>query len=105
MPITLIVKRDNEKTSFNLDNITSAILKAMNSVNHGNSDDALRISNNVYESLNNRFDSIPNYIPNVEEVQDIVEQKLMQSEFLDVAKSYILYRNNQAEKRKRNVFF
>ena len=104
MPITLIVKRDNEKTSFNLDNITSAILKAMNSVNHGNSDDALRISKNVYESLNNRFDSIPNYIPNVEEVQDIVEQKLMQSEFLDVAKSYILYRNNQAEKRKRNVF-
>ena len=28
----------------------------------------------------------------------------MQSQFLDVAKSYILYRNQQAQKRKRNIF-
>ena len=38
------------------------------------------------------------------EIQDLVEQKLMQSEFLDAAKAYILYRNMQSEKRSRNMF-
>ena len=28
----------------------------------------------------------------------------MKSEFLDVAKAYILYRNTQAKKRQRNIF-
>jgi hypothetical protein len=39
-----------------------------------------------------------------EEIQDVVEQRLMQSQFLDVAKCYILYRNEQAQKRKPNIF-
>ena len=45
-----------------------------------------------------------NYIPNVEEIQDIVEHTLMKSEFLDVAKAYILYRNIQTKKRERSIF-
>ena len=44
------------------------------------------------------------YIPTVEQVQDIVEEKLMTSSFPNVAKAYILYRNEQARLRQTNIF-
>ena len=104
MSISTLVKRDFSKRPFKLEKITSAILKAMQSVNNGDEESANLISEKVYRSLLNRQDSIQNYVPSVEEIQDVVEQQLMKSEYLDVAKSYILYRNLQAEKRKRNIF-
>ena len=104
MTIDTIIKRNYTKSTFKPEKITNAILKAMLSVNNGELEDAERVTIKVESALLGRKESIPNYIPNVEEIQDLVEQKLMQSEFLDVAKSYILYRNTQAQKRKRNIF-
>ena len=104
MKIESIYKRDFSKKAFYSEKITDAILKAMISVDKGDVKAAERISSEVYEDLIQRKKNSPNYVPNVEEVQDLVEQKLMKSEFLDAAKSYILYRNEQAQKRKRNVF-
>ncbi|MBG15408.1 MAG: ribonucleotide reductase [Crocinitomicaceae bacterium] len=104
MNIDTIIKRNYSKTSFKPEKITNAILKAMLSVDNGELEDAEQITLNVEKALISRKESISNYVPNVEEIQDLVEQKLMQSEFLDVAKAYILYRNTQAQKRKRNVF-
>ena len=104
MSITTIVKRDFSKRPFEISKVTNAVLKAMESVNNGDLDSANSISRNVYSELESREKKIPNYIPSVEEIQDVVEQQLMKSQFLDVAKSYILYRNLQAEKRKRNLF-
>jgi len=102
--IEKIFKRDFNQKQFELEKITDAILKAMLSVKHGDVRDAEKISNDVYQELVSRKIDSPNYIPNVEEIQDLVEHKLMQSEFLDVAKAYILYRNTQEQKRKRNMF-
>tara|TARA_B100000401_G_C52802260_1_gene719177 strand:+ start:817 stop:2091 length:1275 start_codon:yes stop_codon:yes gene_type:complete len=104
MNIDTIIKRNYSKTSFKPEKITNAILKAMLSVDNGELEDAEQITSKVEKALISRKESISNYVPNVEEIQDLVEQKLMQSEFLDVAKAYILYRNTQAQKRKRNVF-
>ena len=104
MKIESIYKRDFTKKTFYSEKITDAILKAMISVDKGDVKAAEKISNEVYEKLIQRKKNSPNYVPNVEEIQDLVEQKLMKSEFLDAAKSYILYRNEQAQKRKRNVF-
>ena len=104
MSISTIVKRDFSKRPFEISKVTNAILKAMESVNNGDLDSANTISRNVYSELQFREQKIPNYIPSVEEIQDVVEQQLMKSQFLDVAKSFILYRNLQAEKRKRNIF-
>lgn len=104
MKIESIYKRDFTKKTFYPEKITDAILKAMISVDKGDVKAAEKISNDVYENLIHRKKNSPNYVPNVEEIQDLVEQKLMKSEFLDAAKSYILYRNEQALKRKRNVF-
>ena len=102
--IEKIFKRDFNQKQFELEKITDAILKAMLSIKRGDVRDAEKISNDVYQELVSRKIDSPNYIPNVEEIQDLVEHKLMQSEFLDVAKAYILYRNTQAKKRERNMF-
>ena len=104
MNIENIYKRDFTKKAFQLEKITDAILKAMMSVNKGDVKAAESISSEIYKTLIKRKKNSPNYVPNVEEIQDLVEQQLMQSQFLDVAKSYILYRNQQAQKRKRNIF-
>ncbi len=104
MEVSQIIKRDYSTTPFVLEKITNAIEKAMQAVGNGTRKDAEIISMQVYESLLNRKEEDPDYTPTVEQVQDIVEEKLMSSRFHDVAKAYILYRNEQARKRKSNIF-
>ena len=100
MKITQVIKRDFSTKSFHLHKITNAILKAMTAVEHGGPGEAEIISNNVHLALLERKKLDDNYIPTVEEVQDFVENKLMEGGYFDVAKGYILYRNEQAQKRK-----
>ena len=104
MQIENIFKRNFNKKPFVLEKITDAILRAMISVKHGDVKDAEKISMAVQEALIKRKVESPRYTPNVEEIQDLVEKILMQSEFLDVAKAYILYRNMQSKKRARDMF-
>ncbi|HZW77658.1 MAG TPA: ribonucleotide-diphosphate reductase subunit beta [Flavobacteriaceae bacterium] len=104
MEINHIVKRDFSTKKFDLQKITLAVQKAMSAVGNGTETDASLISGKVYTALLKRKSESVNYIPTIEEVQDLVETKLMESGFFDVAKAYILYRNQQALKRKRNIF-
>jgi ribonucleoside-diphosphate reductase beta chain len=104
MEIKQIIKRDYEVTLFELDKITNAIEKSMFEKNNGTREDAIAISKLVYDTLLVRKTKDEDYIPTVEEVQDIVEEKLMSSTFHDVAKAYILFRNEQARNRKTNIF-
>lgn len=104
MQINNIIKRDYKTNIFELDKIACAIEKAMQSVNHGSREDAISISKIVLGTLLERKLKDPRYIPNVEQVQDIVEDKLMDSPFHDVAKAYILYRDEQNRSRKTNIF-
>ncbi|WP_166383936.1 MULTISPECIES: ribonucleotide-diphosphate reductase subunit beta [unclassified Polaribacter] len=104
MEITHIIKRDSETTIFELEKIINAIEKAMLTVNNGSRNDAIAISNIVHGTLLERRLNEPDYIPTVEQVQDIVEYKLMDSPFHDVAKAYILYRDEQTRSRKPNIF-
>ncbi|WP_299524104.1 ribonucleotide-diphosphate reductase subunit beta [Winogradskyella sp.] len=104
MQITHILKRDFSTKPFQLSKITNAVLKAMTALEHGNLEDAERISKQVNELLIKQKEREPNYVPTVEEIQDAVENALMQNSFFDVAKAYILYRDEQARKRKSNIF-
>lgn len=104
MQITHIQKRDFSTKPFQLSKITNAILKAMTALEHGSLEDAERISQNVLNVLLEQKEKEPKYIPTVEEIQDAVEDSLMKNEFFDVAKAYILYRDEQARKRKTNIF-
>ncbi len=102
--ITHIIKRDYQTAPFELEKITNAIEKAMQTVSNGTRKDAVAISNIVNGALLERKLNEPLYMPTVEQVQDIVEVKLMDSPFRDVAKAYILYRDEQARSRKTNIF-
>ena len=89
MQIEEIFKRNHSKMVFRVEKITEAVLKAMISVKNGSPQDAENIAQQVLKILKERKSKITNYVPNVEEIQDLVEQTLMKSEFLDVAKAYI----------------
>ena len=100
----IIFKRDQSQQKFNPQKITDAISQAMLASNEGGVDYAGAITMKVIEKLNNKQKNDPRYIPNVEEIQDLVEEELMSTSFLKTAKAYIIYRNKQAVKRERNIF-
>lgn len=91
MAITKIEKRDGTIVSFDRDKIVNAIRKAMQSINQDDEKGASTVTTSVVRELN-KLDGLVG----VEQIQDIVENKLM-SKYPEVAKSYIKYRE------KRNV--
>jgi len=104
MEITHIRKRDFSVKPFDLNNITNAVFMALSAVNSGTQEDAQNVALAVYKTLMKRREIDINYIPTIEQVQDIVENKLMDTEFHEAAKAYILYRNQRALERKTDIF-
>jgi ribonucleoside-diphosphate reductase beta chain len=104
MKIEHIIKRDFSTSLFQLDKITEAIKKAMNSVGVGSAENAQDVALSVYQKLLNRKSEDQEYTPTIEEVQDIVERQLMESNFPGVAKAYILYRNKRSQDRQPDIF-
>ncbi|NBC24554.1 MAG: ribonucleotide reductase, partial [Bacteroidetes bacterium] len=104
MEITHVIKRDFTKKSFHLDKITEAIFKAMKAAGKGSFDEAQNVALEVYKTLQERKNTDSDYTPTIEEIQDIVETKLMSVGFSEVAKVYILYRNKRAQERQPDIF-
>lgn len=104
MEITHIIKRDYTTKPFHLQKITDAVCKAMKALDKGCEQDAQNVAIAVYKVLLERKAIDVDYIPTIEEVQDIVETQLMENHFPEVAKAYILYRNKRAQERKTNIF-
>ena len=104
MHITHVYKRNGEPKAFKIEKITIAICKAMEAVQQGSRSDAEAITSSVLETLESIKLTDTKYIPSIEGIQNIVEQNLMKSDFLNAAKAYILYRNEQQQKRKKNIF-
>lgn len=99
--VTKIIKRNGQTVDFDIKKITNAIRKAFEAVKAVNGDIALRLSAEVDFYINERF---VNKIPNVENVQDIVEEVLIKNGFAEVAKAYILYRQEHTEIREIKRF-
>ncbi|CEI73238.1 MULTISPECIES: adenosylcobalamin-dependent ribonucleoside-diphosphate reductase [Romboutsia] len=90
-----IIKRDGTKESFDKSKIYNAIYKStINSKFDEDKELAIDIANKIEKSLINTNKPI-----NVEEIQDMVELYLMESNRKDVAKKYILYREKRANIR------
>lgn len=104
MEITKIQKRNGEIHDFDGNKIVKAIENAMLDVEEGGADDAKEVAELVHQQLLKKAEENTNYTPNIEEVQDIVEESLMVKGFHRVAKSYILYRQERARERKTNIF-
>ena len=88
--ISRIKKRDGSIVDFVQDNITTAIFKAMEATGAADRTAAKTISDISTFMLEDKFGGYT--IPSVEQIQDIVEMVLMKQGYLEVAKSYILYR-------------
>lgn len=91
-----VIKRDGREIEFNKEKVYKAIIKSASSINKPENsikDTAEKIANDI-EAQNKTL--------TVEEIQDIVEKKLMASSHKDVAKAYIQYR--QLHKMARSQY-
>ena len=104
MGVKHIIKRDFSTKEFHLDKITSAIYRAMTATGTGSKESANNIAISVFEQLLERDRNVKEYIPTIEEVQDIVELCLMESKFPEAAKAYIIYRNKRTQERTTDIF-
>ena len=91
-----IIKRDGREVPFNKEKIISAILKAFVEVDGAQSDYAQEKANNIATFIEKK--SLGKKLT-VEEIQDLVENGLMAFKKKDVARAYILYRNERYRKR------
>lgn len=106
MKIQQIRKRQGELEVYNNKKIADAIFAGMKEVKNGNKENAAYVALKVEKVLLKKTKSSKEteYIPTVEEIQDIVEKALMETGFHEVAKAYILYREKKRLERKRDIF-
>ena len=96
-----VIKRDGRIVEFDTKKIERAILAAFQDVD-----------NEITEYAKEKAENIANYIegyyldvdetPGIEEIQDLVEKGLMSTKRKDVAKNYILYREERTKIRNAN---
>lgn len=96
--VEYVIKRDGRKRKFNKNKIVDALTNAFES-SDGTLEDKTTA---LIDRIANEIEEQKSDILSVEQIQDIVEHKLMQSARKDVAKSYILYRNERTKARERN---
>ena len=98
--VRAVIKRDGRENPFNSEKIYVAVMKAFNEREKKDGkaipekeDIAKQIAKEISESSKDKM--------TVEEIQDIVETKLMKSSRPEVAKDYILYRDKRTVVRDR----
>jgi len=99
--ITKIEKREGEIVPFDRSKIEEAIFKALTATDEGGRNLARELSRKVTKLLNKRFKK--DEIPNVEQIQDIVEEVLVLEGLVEAAKAYILYREQRRLSRESKV--
>jgi ribonucleoside-triphosphate reductase (formate) len=91
-------KRDGKLEPFDQKRITNAVWKAAKAVGGKNREQAKFISEEVMAELRSRFGE--DGCPTVEEIQDIVEKRLIENGRAQTAKAYILYRKQHQDMRE-----
>lgn len=94
-----ILKRDKREVDFDHLKIKNAIEKTFDSVGKPYVDSVINAyALDIKNSLLKNYD--PKKPPTVEEIQDLVELKLIDEKEIEVVKAYILYRNRHSEERQ-----
>jgi len=101
--IKLIRKRDGRLQDFQPERISSAIEKAFDATG-GEIEKADDVSRRVVTLVNLMFFK-RNRVPTVEEIQDLVENKLIELDHAEAAKAYILYRDQRSKLREARSLF
>ena len=100
--VTSVYKRDGSIAPFDIEHITSAVFKALRSTGEGERKEAEYIARKVESELRRISKLVPNFVPTVEGMQDIVEKELILEEYVKTAKAYILYREERSRSRDQN---
>lgn len=87
-----VVKRDGSIEEFNVDKIISAVEKAFKSCNK-------KMPQYLYDMIGALFGTLEGDTIGIEEIQNKVEDVLMNDKHSDVAKSYIIYREQHKQAR------
>ena len=90
-----VIKRNGSEVKFNKKKIISAITKAMKSCNVSDPDFVMQIADSI-EGRNQK-------VITVEDIQDLIENKLMASKYKNVAQQYIRYRYERERIRHSNT--
>lgn len=117
MEITKIRKRDGSVASYKVDKIAHAVAKAFSETDEGSESEAKKVADLVHEKIISMCvqagaaeEGSPYHgkcvdgYPAVEEIQDLVEAALMELDYFETAKAYIIYRAARKRMRSRDIF-
>ena len=98
--VTQIKKRNGNIVNFDKQKIAIAITKANKETN----EDGMTVAvNDLVAKVIERLEYIEGIIT-VECIQDVVEDVLLDSDYKQTARAYIIYRERQKQKRERDIF-
>lgn len=90
-------RRDGEIIPFEAARIAKAVLKAMQASGLGSEKDSELVAEHVVKALGKKFPS--DSVLDIEDIQDVVEKELIELNYADAAKAYIIYRREHAQMR------
>ncbi|MGA2386564.1 MAG: ribonucleoside triphosphate reductase [Candidatus Bathyarchaeia archaeon] len=93
-----VLKRDSKLEPFDQERITTAIWKAAKACGGKDKEQAKRVSDEVVAELQKTYGD--DGVPTVEEIQDVVEKRLIENGHAQTAKAYILYRKQHSDMRE-----
>lgn len=102
--LTQVRKRDGQVAEFSIGKISNAITKAMSAVGgiEGNLEtDPPRIARNVLIDLEAKMNGNRDYVPGIEDIQNLVERNLILASLPETAKRYIIYRHERSQVRQK----
>ena len=92
-----VIKRSGQEVEFDKQKIIDAMTNAFMETEEGIDEDLIQdIADEIEEEIGELV-----YYPTVESIQDMVEEALMSSDRKDVAKRYILYRDERSKLRNQ----
>jgi ribonucleoside-triphosphate reductase len=92
-----VFKRNGAKVAFEVEKIIAAIKKAGLETQEFSEEEARHLTFKVLKVLKHKTN---NETPDIEQIQDIIEQTLINENFLKTAKAYIIYRAKHGEIRR-----
>lgn len=98
-----VIKRDGRLVQFEKQKIENAVLKAFEEVESKVTDHSRKKAKEIADDIENLEKQLGLAL-SVEEIQDEVENRLMASQDKDVARAYIIYRNERNKMRKSKVY-
>lgn len=92
-----VIKRDGKKVPFDSEKIVTAIKKSGIETGEFGEEEARHIAFKVVKILIHKYKS---EIPDIEQIQDIVEEAIITENYFKTARAYIVYREKRGELRK-----